>query len=80
MQLAYSQILSGQAKVVICGGQESMSRAEHTVYLRNKKLGNLDLKDSLLCDGLTDAFEQIHMGDTGNCYAVLQKNKYVNIM
>lgn len=51
---------------MVCGGQENMSMAEHSVHLRNKKLGNVVLKDSILCDGLTDAFTHLHMGETGD--------------
>lgn len=43
-----------------------MSRAQHTAYIRGNKLGSLQLNDSLLTDGLTDAFNSIHMGKTGN--------------
>lgn len=63
--LAYTMIKSGEANVIVCGGQENMSRAEHTAMVRDAKIGNFDLKDSILSDGLTDAFESIHMGETG---------------
>ncbi|KAJ8983189.1 hypothetical protein NQ317_005832 [Molorchus minor] len=46
------------------GGQESMSRAQHSTYLRGSKLGHLNLSDTLISDGLTDAFNNIHMGNT----------------
>lgn len=43
-----------------------MSRAPHTVHLRlGAKIGNTQLVDSMLADGLTDAFFHIHMGETG---------------
>jgi len=51
---------------VLCGGQESMTQAPHTVYMRpGKKMGNAILQDSMLCDGLTDAFHEVLMGVTG---------------
>lgn len=50
----------------MAGGQESMSRAPHATYLRNGiKFGNCNLVDTLIDDGLTDAFYNIHMAITG---------------
>lgn len=69
--MAYAQIVSGQSEVVVCGGQESMSQAHHTTFCRNAKYGNFELKDSILCDGLTDAFIKKHMGETGRQYSRL---------
>ncbi|HUH23732.1 MAG TPA: acetyl-CoA C-acetyltransferase [Brevundimonas sp.] len=63
--LAYQQIREGDAKIVVAGGQESMSLAPHTAFLRNgQKMGELGLKDSMLQDGLIDAFHGYHMGQT----------------
>ncbi|KAK7588252.1 hypothetical protein V9T40_005497 [Parthenolecanium corni] len=63
--LGYQSIRSGDAKIVVCGGQESMSQAPHAMYLRpGTKLGNRDLTDLMIFDGLTDAFHNVHMGET----------------
>lgn len=56
----------GDAEIVVCGGQESMSQAPHTTHLRfGVKMGNIQLVDSMIADGLTDAFFKMHMGETG---------------
>ena len=61
----FQSIKSGDSKIVIAGGQENMSLAPHTVYLRNeKKLGNSELIDTMIKDGLWDAFHGYHMGIT----------------
>lgn len=61
----YSSIKSGENDVIVAGGQENMSRAPHATYLRNGvKFGNCDLIDTLIKDGLTDAFHNIHMAIT----------------
>ncbi len=61
----YHSILSGNSNIVIAGGQESMSQAPHVVHLRNgKKLGDTELVDSMIKDGLWDAFNGYHMGIT----------------
>ncbi|WP_313577290.1 acetyl-CoA C-acetyltransferase, partial [Brevundimonas sp.] len=63
--LAYQQIVQGDAKIVVAGGQESMSQSPHTAQLRNgQKMGELAFKDSMLQDGLIDAFHGYHMGQT----------------
>jgi len=63
--LAYQQIVQGDAKIVVAGGQESMSQSPHTAQLRNgQKMGELGFKDSMLQDGLIDAFHGYHMGQT----------------
>ena len=63
--LAYQQIAQGDAKIVVAGGQESMSQSPHTAQLRNgQKMGELGFKDSMLQDGLIDAFHGYHMGQT----------------
>lgn len=65
IQLGYQAIRSGEAKIVVAGGQESMTRAPHVILLRDGvRLGNGTMLDSLLNDGLHDAFHDIHMGVT----------------
>jgi len=54
------------AEIVVVGGQESMSQAHHSMHLRSGiKMGNGSLVDTMLTDGLTDAFQDMHMGITG---------------
>ena len=61
----YHSILSNNSNIIIAGGQESMSQAPHVVHLRNgKKLGDTELVDSMIKDGLWDAFNGYHMGIT----------------
>ncbi|MDC3157084.1 acetyl-CoA C-acetyltransferase [Candidatus Pelagibacter bacterium] len=61
----YQSIKSGDSKIVIAGGQENMSLAPHVIHLRNgKKLGNTELIDTMIKDGLWDAFNGYHMGVT----------------
>jgi acetyl-CoA C-acetyltransferase len=61
----YNSILVGDAKIVVAGGQESMSNAPHLVNLRNGvKMGPATLADSMLVDGLMDAYNNYHMGMT----------------
>lgn len=63
--LGLQQIATGMADIVIAGGQESMSNAPHTAVLRaGRKLGDLSLRDSVMTDGLTDAFYGYPMGNT----------------
>ena len=58
-------ITSGDSAIVIAGGQESMSLAPHAIHLRNgKKLGDTKLIDTMIKDGLWDAFHGYHMGIT----------------
>jgi len=62
----YCSIKSGESDVIVAGGQEVMSRAPHAAYLRaGVKFGNYNLTDTLIEDGLTDAFHNIHMAITG---------------
>ena len=62
---AYQQIKLGDANIVIAGGQESMTNAQHTMFLRNGvKMGDGVLADTMLKDALTDAFHGYHMGTT----------------
>jgi acetyl-CoA C-acetyltransferase len=61
----FQSIKSGDSKIIIAGGQESMSLAPHAIYLRSgKKLGNAELIDTMIKDGLWDAFHDYHMGIT----------------
>jgi len=63
--LGMQQIANGDASVIVAGGQESMSNAQHTVFLRNgTKMGDMKFLDSMLRDGLLDAFHGYHMGTT----------------
>jgi acetyl-CoA C-acetyltransferase len=63
--LGAQQILQGDAVVVVAGGQESMSQSPHAAHLRNgQKMGELALQDTMLRDGLWDAFHGYHMGQT----------------
>ena len=63
--LGMQQIASGDAKIVVAGGQESMSQAPHAAYLRaGTKMGDLKFVDTMLRDGLFDAFHGYHMGIT----------------
>ncbi|XP_058452804.1 acetyl-CoA acetyltransferase-like [Malaya genurostris] len=65
VSLGYQAIRSGDASVVVAGGQESMSKAPHALHLRNgTKMGDTKMIDTMLFDGLTDAFYDIHMGIT----------------
>tara|TARA_A100001011_G_C14252309_1_gene818460 strand:- start:299 stop:1471 length:1173 start_codon:yes stop_codon:yes gene_type:complete len=58
-------IKAGDSKILVAGGQESMSLAPHTIYLREgKKLGNTQMIDTMIKDGLWDAFNGYHMGVT----------------
>ncbi|XP_021103437.1 acetyl-CoA acetyltransferase, cytosolic isoform X2 [Heterocephalus glaber] len=64
--LAAQSIKIGDSSIVVAGGMESMSKAPHLVHLRTGvKIGEMSLQDSVLCDGLTDAFHNYHMGVTG---------------
>ncbi|WP_062015637.1 acetyl-CoA C-acetyltransferase [Aureimonas sp. AU4] len=63
--LGLQQIAGGDARVVVAGGQESMSMAPHAAHLRSgTKMGDLKLVDTMLKDGLIDAFHGYHMGNT----------------
>jgi acetyl-CoA C-acetyltransferase len=63
--LGYQQIVNGDAEIVVAGGQESMSMAPHCAYLRGGvKMGNFDMVDTMIKDGLWDAFNGYHMGNT----------------
>jgi acetyl-CoA C-acetyltransferase len=63
--LGYQAILNGDSDIVVAGGQESMSMAPHCAYLRGGvKMGNFDMVDTMIKDGLWDAFNGYHMGNT----------------
>jgi acetyl-CoA C-acetyltransferase len=63
--LGYQAILNGDSEIVVAGGQESMSMAPHCAHLRNgTKMGNLEMVDTMIKDGLWDAFNGYHMGNT----------------
>jgi acetyl-CoA C-acetyltransferase len=63
--LGYQQIAQGDAEIIVCGGQESMSQAPHAQNLRSgQKMGDLALIDTMIKDGLWDAFHGYHMGQT----------------
>jgi acetyl-CoA C-acetyltransferase len=63
--LGFQAIKNGDSTIVVAGGQESMSMAPHAVHLRNgTKMGNTDFIDTMIKDGLWDAFHGYHMGMT----------------
>jgi len=63
--LAAQQIATGDAAIVVAGGQESMTQAPHCANLRaGQKMGSLEMVDTMLKDGLWDAFNGYHMGNT----------------
>ncbi|MBB4230809.1 acetyl-CoA C-acetyltransferase [Rhizobium mongolense] len=63
--LGMQQIALGDAKIIVAGGQESMSMAPHAAHLRGgTKMGDMKMVDTMIKDGLTDAFYGYHMGIT----------------
>jgi len=63
--LGYQAIKNGDSSIVIAGGQESMSLSPHCAHLRQgQKMGNLEMVDTMIKDGLWDAFNGYHMGTT----------------
>src|SRR5271155_1130908 len=63
--LGYQALLNGDSEIVVAGGQESMSMAPHAQYLRGGvKMGPVDFVDTMIKDGLWDAFNGYHMGNT----------------
>ncbi|WP_265500196.1 acetyl-CoA C-acetyltransferase [Paracoccus beibuensis] len=63
--LAAQQVILGDARVIMAGGQESMSLAMHAAYLRaGHKMGDMQMVDTMIRDGLWDAFNNYHMGQT----------------
>lgn len=68
--LGFQAIRNGDSCIVIAGGQENMTKSPHTIHLRSeKRMGNATIVDSMLCDGLTDAMNKIHMGETAEILA-----------
>jgi acetyl-CoA C-acetyltransferase len=69
--LAAQQIQNGESQIVIAGGQENMSLSPHALYLRSGvKMGDTSMVDTMLKDGLLDAFHGYHMGTTAENVAV----------
>jgi acetyl-CoA C-acetyltransferase len=69
--LGTQQIATGDAKIVVAGGQESMSLSQHGAHLRaGTKMGDLKFVDTMIRDGLTDVFNGYHMGQTAENIAV----------
>ncbi len=65
VSLGFQSIRSGDANIVVAGGQESMTRAPHAINLRaGTKMGDATMVDTMIIDGLTDAMNNIHMGIT----------------
>jgi acetyl-CoA C-acetyltransferase len=66
VHLAYQAVACGDAEIVIAGGQESMSLSPHVLPKSRdgQKMGDWQMKDTMIVDGLWDAFNQIHMGNT----------------
>src|SRR6516225_5383353 len=63
--LGYQAIVNGDSEIVVAGGQESMSVAPHCAHLRSGvKMGNFEMIDTMIRDGLWDAFNGYHMGTT----------------
>src|ERR1700757_1965912 len=63
--LGYQAIRTGDSHIVVAGGQESMSQAPHCIHLRNgTKMGDAQMVDTMIRDGLWDAFNGYHMGNT----------------
>src|ERR1700726_3418571 len=63
--LGFQALLNGDSEIVVAGGQESMSMAPHCAHLRNGvKMGDFQMIDTMIKDGLWDAFNGYHMGTT----------------
>ena len=63
--LGFQAVKNGDSKIVVAGGQESMSAAPHAAYLRaGQKMGAMEFVDTMIKDGLWDAFNGYHMGNT----------------
>ena len=63
--MGYQAIKAGDSAIVVAGGQESMSQAPHCAYLRDgQKMGDMPFTDTMIKDGLWDAFNGYHMGNT----------------
>jgi len=69
--LGLQQIANGDANIIVAGGMESMSQAQHSAHLRNGvKMGDFKFVDTMLKDALIDAFHGYHMGNTAENVAV----------
>lgn len=63
--LAFQAISLGDAKIIVAGGQENMSLSPHAMHIRSgKKMGDAQMIDTMIKDGLWDAFNDYHMGNT----------------
>jgi acetyl-CoA C-acetyltransferase len=63
--IGLQQIANGDANIIVAGGQESMTQAPHAAYMRSgTKMGDFKMVDTMLKDGLLDAFQGYHMGTT----------------
>jgi acetyl-CoA C-acetyltransferase len=72
--LGFQAIRTGDSAIVVAGGQESMSQAPHAIHIRKgTKFGNSELVDTMVKDGLWDAFNQYHMGQTAENVAARWK-------
>ena len=71
MALAAQSVQLGESEIVVAGGMESMSNCPYLLpqARRGYQLGDATLKDSMICDGLWDAFENFHMGMTAELVA-----------
>ena len=70
--LGMQSILAGDADIVIAGGQENMSLSPHCIHMRDGvKFGNVDMKDTMIVDGLWDIYNDYHMGVTAVSYTHL---------
>jgi acetyl-CoA C-acetyltransferase len=78
--LASNSIRAGQSKVIIAGGMESMSNAPQLLMgqRRGKKMGDSQLVDSMIHDGLWDVYNDIHMGNTGETVANVSEISRMN--
>src|SRR5882672_6846912 len=73
--LGYQAIRNGDSEIVVAGGQESMSQAPHCIHLRNGvKMGDAQMVDTMIKDGLWDAFNGYHMGNTAENVAQRWQN------
>ena len=74
---AFQSIRSGDTNIIVAGGQENMSLAPHALHLRDgKKLGDAKLIDTMIKDGLWDAFNNYHMGITAeNVAEIFQRTR-----
>jgi len=70
ISLAAQSILAGDNELVVAGGMENMSKVPHYMQARNgQKLGNISLQDGMVLDGLTDVYNDYHMGNAAELCA-----------